>query len=145
MPAPKLSPMPMTVLTSGLSVGNFSSPYEFNFDDGTMLQECKADRVRAGSLNVREEVMQRNTRFTLVNVCHQLTNNSVDMLIESAYQPGVDLIIVPRVVISATVKFIGDNRLRKDHELWYALKKCATIRMQDRQNKIAYHNRFCCG
>jgi len=140
-----LSTMPTVKLTSGLTVGNFSRPHAFNFDDGSKLPACDADRVRAGTLKVREEVIKRNTRYTTLSVNHELTDSALDMLIESAYQHGVDLVIVPRVVIDASVNFIKMNRIRRDHELFKSVKKCVTIRMKDRLNKIAFHNRFCVG
>lgn len=75
--------MPTATLTTGLVVGNFSSPHSFTFEDGTVLAGCSAERCKALSLaEVEAEspfpgkagergVIAITPRFTLTDVVRQ--------------------------------------------------------------------------
>lgn len=48
--------MPTVRLTNGLVVGNFSSPHEFQFEDGSILPACSKERAEALSVEFKETV-----------------------------------------------------------------------------------------
>ena len=49
-----MDPMPITTLTTGLRVGNFSSPHPFRFTDGSELPACSPERANGCMLNSHE-------------------------------------------------------------------------------------------
>ena len=97
-----LSEAPVTTLSNGLRVANFSSGHPFTFVDGTILAPCQADRVEALSLareDIRKPMAGRSDVYD-VQVKFCLTSTVVQAL-DDLHGEAVDVIICPLPVLVA--------------------------------------------
>jgi hypothetical protein len=124
---------PTTTLTNGLRVANFSSPHQFTFEDQTVLKACDRERSQALSMTANEVLTQNPANESVydVNLSFVLTPVVLSQLGWLDDQDDVDVVIAPLPVISAL------------KEANIPLGKARTIRMVNRQEKIASCNKFC--
>jgi len=123
----------MKILENGLRVVNFSSPHDFNFDDGSILAGLPADEVNRLSLDRDEIVLTEKTSrgvdLVSVNMVFKLTdaiNKKLDVL---ENDPDVDIILVPFPMLSALSTSRGVGKAR-------------SVVMVDRVSKIASSHKF---
>lgn len=152
--------MPTRTLENLLTVGNFSSPHQFRFEDGSILDACHPDRVKASSLLAKEDEYTEpihGVEVTHVDLSFLLTKEVADMLIETAkeWKAGlVDIVLVPLPVLRA-FQAEGErvdrlhcsellNRLPDGcHPDDYMSHPFRTVRVKDRQTKTLFVDRFC--
>jgi prephenate dehydrogenase len=127
--------MPVAVLKSGMTVGNFSSPHPFTFEDETVLQGCDAERCKA--LSLREEEVEapflgdaRKYGVTAVTPKFGITDEVRSALVQASYE--ADLVLISFPTLSA---------LKEAGELENFLSVC-TIRA-DRLTKKVSTTKFC--
>jgi hypothetical protein len=127
--------MPVAVLKSGLTVGNFSSPHAFTFEDETVLAGCEAERCKA--LSLREEETEAPflggaSKFGALAVTPKfvLTEEIRQALIKASYEADIVLVSFPTLAA-----------LKEAKELDNFLSVC-TIRA-DRLTKKVSTTKFC--
>jgi hypothetical protein len=127
--------MPVAVLKSGLTVGNFSSPHAFTFEDETVLAGCDPERCRA--LSLKEEEVEssflgdaRMYGAIAVTPRFVLTEEIRQALMKASYE--ADLVLVSFPTLAA---------LKEAGELDNFLSVC-TIRA-DRLTKKVSTTKFC--
>lgn len=148
-----ISKAPVVTLTNGLRVANFSSPHPFNFEDGSVLEACNPDRVKAGELKRQEDERAWGglDRDDIVAVVPKfsLSNSVWELLVELENDKNVDIVLVPFPVLevlrscrSFKMDLLGDL---DDIEvtLLDKLSKVGTICVKDRTTKAIFINRFC--
>ncbi len=138
-----ISPATVITLTNGLRVANFSSPHPFNFEDGSILEACQADRVKAGALNREDEerpwgMWDRNDIIAVVPK-FTLSEQVWGLLVELEQDKGIDIVLVPFPVLEALRNAKGTGGM----SFLEMVTKVGTICVKDRQTKEIYINRFC--
>ena len=138
-----ISAAPVVTLSNGLRIANFSSPHPFNFEDGTILEACQEDRVKAGSLDKEEEVRPWGhwDRVDIVAVTPKFVVNQKvwDLLVQLEDDKGVDIVLIPFPLLEA----LREKRNLSGHPLLKYLTKMGTICVKDRMTKEIFINRFC--
>jgi hypothetical protein len=125
---------PTAETTKGVVIANFSSPHLFLFDDGTKLAPCGEALVFDGALEAVEETSPGPKGVTDICIDFHMTDKIRELLDWLHHDCVVDIVLVPRVLMDAIKR--NSWSLKK-------YNKCRTIRMKDRLNKVAYHDRFC--
>jgi hypothetical protein len=126
-------PYPTATTSKGIILANLSSPHQFRFNDGTILPACLPDRSRLGSLDTKETERPGIKGTTDVLLYFGLSKSVSDMLDEIHTDDAVDIVIVPFPVMQCI----------KNEELLCDYPKARVIRMADRVEKIAFHDKFC--
>lgn len=126
-------------LTNGIIVVNFSSPHDFNFDDGSVLPACSAERARALSL-VAREIEHPSTSWVDIELSFDLTADMRDELLRlflaNEKQKQV-VVLVPLPVMQAMkAEFRWDAKRVRETPF-----RC--VRSADRITKVIRHDRFC--
>lgn len=130
--------MTVVTLTTGLVVGNFSSPHEFKFTDGTVLPACSPERAKALELDTEEvETPSRDGRWTDIDIKFVMTDVVAGELLD-AMASGVDVVLVPLPVMTA----IKQDR-RFEAMVQYGTHPFRVIRVADRVTKAVHTDRFC--
>ena len=133
-----------TTLKNGLIVGNFSSPHQFNFEDGSILERVDAEDSKRLSLKAIEkesirlvrnvEVCDLDLSFELDDACRERANEWI--AVWEARE--VDVVIVPFPFLEAFKRnrpeLVGSEV--PSHPF-------RTIRTADRETKAAHCDRFC--
>ena len=148
-----ISKAPVVTLTNGLRVANFSSPHPFNFEDGSVLEACAPDRVKAGELKRQEDerawVGLDRQDIVAVVPRFSMSDQVWKLLVELENDSDVDVVLIPFPVLevlrsckSFRMDLLGDH---DDIEvtLLDQLSKVGTICVKDRQTKAIFINRFC--
>ena len=123
---------PQITTSAGINLVNFSSPHEFNLNDGSVLPACTPALCKELSLG-REDVetpndggwVDVNVRF----VMSESVRHAIDALNDC---DSVDVVLAPFPIISA-IKEEGRP-----------LGKFRTVVMADRVTKKAHHDKFGC-
>ena len=138
-----VSAAPVVTLTNNLRVANFSSPHPFNFEDGSILESCSPDRVKAGALNREDEERPWGMwdRDDIVAVVPKFTLSDTvwGLIVELEQQKDVDIVLVPFPVLEALRNAKGIDGI----PYLEMVTKVGTICVKDRQTKEIYINRFC--
>lgn len=123
---------PVVTLSTGVRVANFSSPHPFNFDDGTVLPACSAERSAALSLST-EEVVESSAcgRWKDIRLKFRMSEAVRWELRDMNANDSIDVILVPFPVMEA-IKHCG-----------MLVRKARVVRVADRATKAACHDRFC--
>lgn len=126
------SGFPVVTLSTGVRVANFSSPHPFNFDDGSVLPACSAERSASLAL-ATEEVAEKSAcgRWQEIGLRFKMSNAVRGELDELNASEVVDIVLVPFPVMSA-IKEIG-----------LPIGKARVVRVADRVTKAACHDKFC--
>lgn len=142
-PITTVSPATTVVLTNGLRVANFSSPHPFNFEDGSVLEACAPDRVKAGALNREDEVrpwgMWDREDIVAVVPKFSLSEQVWSLLVELEQDKGIDIVLIPFPVLEALRNAKGMGGI----PYLEMATKVGTICVKDRTTKEIYINRFC--
>ena len=122
--------MPVATLTSGLMVGNFSSPHVFNFDTGETLENCSISRSVGLQLDTRQ-LEESSVKGTLAVSLEFMLSKAVLVELEKvqAYE-NVDIILVPFPMLEAMKK------------QGMPIGKCRAIVTVDRITKAVSSTRF---
>lgn len=144
-----LSPAPSAVTSKGLTIINFSSPHEFKFDDGTVLPACTPERSKALVLDQHETVISTKTSHTDVHLKFQMNETVYQELLQISGEIQSDsqeptIILVPLPVEEALddvdTDYLDQLELQAYNKL---MQYTRVVRIADRVNKIAFHNKFC--
>ena len=128
--------MPTATLSTGLTVGNFSSPHAFSFDDGVTLAACNPARTRRLCLEPLEDSRLvysddgTSPLYEDIRLGFLLDFRSKEELERIHRLELVQIVIVPLPLL----QLVRD----KDYGA-----RCRTVRMADRVNKVARHDAFC--
>ena len=126
-----MTDMTITTLSTGLRVGNFSSPHEFKFTDGSVLPACSEERARLLMLEATEYLVPSGCgRYADIGLTFSMSGE-VAAALDAAEQTDVDLVLIPFPVMTA-MKQAGRD-----------IGKCRVCRVADRVNKTIYHDKFC--
>lgn len=94
---------PKATLKNGLTVANFADPYEYRFDDGTVLKACS--QIRSDELTPRAHEIEKVRRFpngtSIVEVSQGfLYPAGVEVALTSVCSdPSVDIVLCyPRIL-----------------------------------------------
>ena len=130
---------PVVTLSTGVRVANFSSPHSFNFDDGSVLPACSAERSAALSLST-EEVVEKSAcgRWNDIRLRFMMSESVFRELKEMSSNESVDIILVPFPVMEA-IKVCNSTSRRSNS----FLNKARVVRVADRVTKAACHDKFC--
>ncbi len=113
-----------------LCIANFSSPHQFEFSNGCVLEACSSTRTKRLELEVIEELIPR-AKWTDVRIDFRMTDvvaKEIDLM--QSYD-WLDIILVPLPVLQAAKNCnISKAKLR-------------VIRIEDRLNKLVSPHRFC--
>jgi len=125
------------VLSNGVGVANFSSPHTFKFTDGTILDRCDPERVKAGSLN-RDRIEEpfpglENKGIVAEQPVFSTTPELLAELREVCDYWDVDVVLIPFPLLDA---------LRRE-DLLSDFPKVATICVANRETKEIEIDRFC--
>jgi len=132
--------MPIVVLKNGTRVGNFSSPHEFRFDDGSVLPACPPERVQAGALEVQEATVRHPKGWTDIKLNWTLSDSCCRLISESAAlfaQDHVDVVLVPLPVMTVIKRDL--HVVSRDIASW----PFRVVRVADRTSKVIHADRFC--
>ncbi|OGM08836.1 hypothetical protein A2Z67_02405 [Candidatus Woesebacteria bacterium RBG_13_36_22] len=126
-------------LSSGLRVGNFSSPYAFEFEDGTILPAIDDITAKLGTLDRDDEIVQIGKIYSTIHPVFKLNNMiefELDQWINVFLDDKVDIVIVPLPVLQA----MQSDKGWKSSILSLPFR---TIYIVDRIKKIISINKFC--
>lgn len=124
---------PVVTLSNGVRVANFSSPHSFRFTDGSLLPACEPERVARLSMDASEFELPGLCGTTDIDISFEISAAVASQLVAAQNDGDIDIVIVPRIVLEAL----------KETNRQFLCRKARTIRMADRQSKIAHHDRFC--
>jgi hypothetical protein len=126
----------LTLSGSNLTVVNFCSPHQFDFDNGDALPPCSTERVKALSLGsadkISEKVLPSGKMISLVSKVFILTDAILSELKALEDDVQVDVVLVPFPLLQALQQ--------GGHGLFYS--KPATVSV-DRLSKMASSTHFC--
>lgn len=135
-------------LTNGLRVGNFSSPHDFVFEDGTVLPAVSDDKSRRLKVDFIERFHAHQTpvhcseRIDIVSLNFELSGDvfkEISEWIGLSDEGHVDLVLCPLPMITA---------LKKDKAMLNSLRVAGhqylfvAVRIADRVKKQLYINKF---
>ena len=126
-------------LSSGLVVGNFSSPHSFTFDTGEVLERVSPEWSSEHSMvkNSRK-TPSRCGRYSNSRVSFSIKDATVMALVEAL--KSVDIMIVPFPMLKALDEL-------ENLEGWFDLRdvdrKCRTCFITDRETKTVSSSIFC--
>lgn len=123
---------PVITLSNGIRVANFSSPHEFNFLTGEVLEACSPEHAKAMMLNA-EEIERPNGRWIDIELSFAMSD-AVRAGLEEACRLDVDIVLVPFPVMQSV----------KETDCEHLLAKIRVVRVADRATKAIYSDRFCC-
>ena len=133
----RLNEASSVILSNGIGVANFSSPHPFNFTDGTVLNRCDPERVKAGSLN-RDRIEEpfpglENKGIVAEQPVFSTTPELLAELREVCDYWDVDVVLIPFPLLDA---------LRRE-DLLSDFPKVATVCVANRETKEIHIDRFC--
>ena len=128
---------PVLTLSNGIVIANFSSPHEFNFEDGCVLAACSKERSSSFNLgnddNLHETTLPSGKNVVFVEKRFKLTQDILDGLDALQDESTVDIVLVPLPVLL----------LLREQGLLERYSKAATVFTVDRLSKAASIQRFC--
>jgi len=139
----------IVTLKNGLRIGNFSSPHDFKFTDGTILKAVSNEtaenlKVTFNEVSEPKSSQQPNGNFKTwwdVALDFKLTNairSEIDIWSSIQDSRMVDIVLIPLPMLTAMKT---DNRLIEIYELRHLPFRC--IRIEDRINKLVSTEKFC--
>lgn len=126
----------MIILKNGLRVENFSSPHQFIFDDGSIIEGTTAE-VSKLCMATAVETKDRNergfTNVTLTFVMNEQLNNQLQSFHNKWINKEVDIVLISLPTMTA---------MKSDD--WDILNSpFRVVRLADRVNKTVSSNEFC--
>jgi|APSaa5957512535_1039671.scaffolds.fasta_scaffold02528_7 hypothetical protein len=139
----------IVTLTNGLRVGNFSSPHDFIFTDGTILNAVSNETAENLKVNFHEVTEPNSSQqpngnykgWWDVALDFHLTpeiRSEIDQWVDIQSKKQVDIVLIPLPMLTAMK---NDNRLHTFYELKRLPFRC--IRIEDRINKLVSTEKFC--
>jgi hypothetical protein len=127
--------MEILELNNGIRVINFSSPHQFVFDDGNVLNALNYIQVQEGTANIESEVIHRLRKYEIVSIRANAGNDfwkKIKLHQSLFVENKIDVSIVSEVVL---------NTLKANNYpvLESPFRKCF---MLDRINKIVSSTKF---
>ncbi len=137
----------IVTLKNGLRVGNFSSPHDFKFDDGTILpavsdeeaEQLKINFVERSDAHSSQQADKTYKVWWDVTLDFKLTGNVHQAISgwEEAYEKHeVDIVLIPLPMLTAM-----KNNNRYNSRISNMPFRC--IRIEDRTNKLVSSEKFC--
>ena len=142
--------MPITTLSNGIKVANFSSPHDFEFEDSSILKACSKERAEKLKIIFNETIKTQRLRQDLKNpptssyvdiknisLDFELSENvlnEMDNIIE--LKDLVDIIIIPLPMLTALKKIYN-------HPKAIELSKYRVIKMKSRTEKLVKIDEWC--
>ncbi len=138
--------MPSAKLSNGLVVTNFSSPHEFEFEDGTILNSCSKEHAEKYKVDFIEELgtqFRNNIKFKAVKLTFGLSDilvKEINNIIDSYNKENCkfDIVLIPLPMLTA----IKENRA-KLHQFDLVYSPFRVIRMKSRTEKVVKIDEFC--
>jgi hypothetical protein len=124
---------PVVTLSNGLRVANFSSPHQFLFEDGTVLEACSPERAKRLMLVQHETEVPTGKQWTDIELRFDMSEVVVSALKEPHADEEVDIVLVPFPVL----------QVLQHTELLGLFYKCRVIRVADRVTKAIHIDKFC--
>ena len=121
---------PIIKLYNGLNVMNFSSPHSYVFVTREVLPACSDEVAQKYKLDSDHTLHDRGV-YSDVLIKYNISNEMCDVLVKASEYNGIDIILVPFMVLSA----MKDIPMITD--------KCRVIRVVDRVTKVIHSNKFC--
>lgn len=144
--------MPITTLSNGIRVANFSSPHDFEFEDSSILKACSKERaeklkiifnetietqkINAKGYDVKTKTWKSGIDIKNISLDFELSENvlnEMDNIIK--LNDLVDIIIIPLPMLTALKKkypnISGKNT------------KYRVIKMKSRTEKLVKINEWC--
>ena len=142
--------MPITVLSNGIRVANFSSPHDFEFEDSSILKACSKERAEKLKIIFNETIKTQRLRQDLKNpptssyvdiknisLDFELSENvlnEMDNIIK--LKDLVDIIIIPLPMLTALKKIYN-------HPKAIEITKYRVIKMKSRTEKLVKIDEWC--
>lgn len=120
---------PVTTLSNGLRVANFSSAHEYHFVDGSVLPACSAERCTWLSMDPVETPIPNARGWIDIDIFFSPSAQVLAQLQVLENDPNVDVVLAPRIVREAFGKG--------------SFSKLRTNRLADRVKKLNHIDRFC--
>lgn len=147
-------------LKNGVKVANFSSPHNFEFDDGTMLQAVSHDEADRLKIKFCEQESNqcgttgecKDTRkFLNVELSFELTQavrEEIGDWLELYKKRDVDVVLVPLPMLTAMKSTYHElNDGFRNRRMWtmarIAKSPFRCIRIEDRNNRVISSRKFC--
>lgn len=134
-------------LKNGLRVGNFSSPHDFKFDDGSILPAVSDKDAERLKVNFIETEIPANIHedlgIKLISLDFKLSDEVIDRMSEwETFQKDgfVDVVLIPLPMLTA-MKNDTDRLFTNTEILLQSPFRC--IRIEDRINKLVSSSKFC--
>jgi|TARA_R100000781_G_C4075968_1_gene126097 hypothetical protein len=145
--------MPITTLSNGIRVANFSSPHDFEFEDSSILKACskeraeklkiifnetiKTQKINAKGYDVKTKTWQSGIDIKNISLDFELSENvlnEMDNIIK--LKDLVDIIIIPLPMLTALKK-------KYTHPKAIEISKYRVIKMKSRTEKLVKINEWC--
>ena len=140
--------MPITVLSNGIRVANFSSPHDFEFEDSSILKACSKERAEKLKIIFNEtiETQKINAKgydvktktwksgIDIKNISLDFELNEIDNIIK--LNDLVDIIIIPLPMLTALKKIYN-------HPKAIEITKYRVIKMKSRTEKLVKIDEWC--
>jgi len=145
--------MPITTLSNGIRVANFSSPHDFEFEDSSILKACskeraeklkiifnetiKTQKINAKGYDVKTKTWQSGIDIKNISLDFELSENvlnEMDNIIK--LKDLVDIIIIPLPMLTALKK-------KYTHPKAIEISKYRVIKMKSRREKLEKINEWC--
>ena len=145
--------MPITVLSNGIRVANFSSPHDFEFEDISILKACSKERaeklkiifnetietqkINAKGYDVKTKTWKSGIDIKNISLDFELSENvlnEMDNIIK--LNDLVDIIIIPLPMLTALKKIYN-------HPKAIEITKYRVIKMKSRTEKLVKIDEWC--
>jgi|13_taG_2_1085334.scaffolds.fasta_scaffold17091_4 hypothetical protein len=145
--------MPITTLSNGIRVANFSSPHDFEFEDSSILKACskeraeklkiifnetiKTQKINAKGYDVKTKTWQSGIDIKNISLDFELSENvlnEMDNIIK--LKDLVDIIIIPLPMLTALKK-------KYTHPKAIEISKYRVIKMKSRTEKLVKIDEWC--
>ena len=119
-------------LSNGLVIGNLSSPHQFIFEDGSILEAVDKETTKEFSIKFDDIETQNNNKFMTVEKKFIVEYEFYHKLEKICYDFEGEVILVPFMLISA----LKANNFK-------VINKLHTVHIKDRVNKLVSIDKFC--
>lgn len=129
---------PVATLSNGKIVGNFSSPHEFIFEDGTVLPACSAEIAEKYKVTFEEEVDEISPRWHDISLSFTLSDDvwaRMGAWMELVDKQLVDIVFCPLPMLTALREFEGQQFINES--------PYRSIRIVDRISKLCSITKQC--
>ena len=140
---------PVVKLSNDIRVGNFSSPHDFTFTDGTILpavSDEEALRLKVKFIeDAKKSMSWSGSPYDNVELGFELTDEILDEINEWEElfdDKKVDIVLIPLPMLTA-MKGLHKNNEYKWSRTLLRSSPFRCIRIEDRTHKLVSINKFC--